>query len=127
MEFRVKRYCPVCGKIHEGRCKQTYIGGERNSRADKFRNTQLWKRTAKAILERDFHCCRVCLAAGILTNRGLSVHHIVPLAEDYERRLDESNLITLCRFCHAKAERGGISRARLFELAGIPPEGVSSE
>lgn len=127
MEFRIKRYCPTCGKIHEGRCKNKCISVERNSQADKFRNTQLWKRTAKAILERDFHCCRVCLAAGILTNRDLSVHHIVPLAEDYERRLDESNLITLCRFCHAKAEHGGISRARLFDLAGIPPEGVSYE
>lgn len=127
MEFKVKRYCQVCGKIHEGRCKRECISGERNSQADKFRNTQLWKRTAKLILERDFHCCRVCLAAGMLTNRSLSVHHIVPLAEDYERRLDEGNLITLCPFCHAKAERGGISRARLFELASIPPEGMSLE
>lgn len=56
-------------------------------------------------------------------NRGLSVHHIVPLSEDYERRLDAGNLITLCRFCHAKAEHGGILRARLFELASIPPRG----
>lgn len=127
MEFKIKRYCTVCGKIHEGHCKHANISVERNSQADKFRNTQVWKRTAKAILERDFHCCRVCLAAGILTNRGLSVHHIVPLVEDYERRLDESNLITLCRFCHAKAESGVIPRARLLHLASIPPEGVSFE
>lgn len=124
MEFRIKRYCPICGAVHEGKCKRKYISAERDSQADKFRNTQVWKRTAKAILERDFHCCRVCLAAGVLTNRGLSVHHIVPLSEDYERRLDENNLITLCRFCHAKAERSTIPRARLFDLAKLPPEGV---
>ena len=124
MEFRIKRYCPICGAVHEGKCKRKYKSAERNSQADKFRNTQVWKRTAKAILERDFHCCRVCLEAGILTNRGLSVHHITPLIEYYSRRLDEDNLITLCRFCHEKAERGAISRARLFELAAIPP-GVS--
>lgn len=121
MEFKVKRYCPVCGKVHTGHCiVKSY--NERNSQSDKFRNTQLWKRTAKSILERDFHCCRVCLAAGILTNRGLSVHHIVPISEDYDRRLDAGNLITLCKYCHAKAERGVIPRARLFELASTPPE-----
>lgn len=125
MEFRIKRYCPVCGKIHEGRCKSKNISVERNSQADKFRNTQVWKRCAKRIMERDYYCCRVCLAAGILTNRGLSVHHITPLSEDYERRLDEGNLITLCRFCHAKAEHGVIPRKRLFALASIPPEGLS--
>lgn len=127
MEFRVKRYCSKCGKIHEGRCKREYISVERNSQADKFRNTQLWKRTARAILERDFHCCRVCFAAGILTNRGLSVHHIVPLTEDFERRLDSDNLITLCSHCHARAERGAIPRKRLLYLASIPPEGLSPE
>ena len=127
MEFKVKRYCTVCGKIHEGKCKRGYISTERNSQADRFRNTQVWKRTAKAILERDFHCCRVCFAAGILTNRGLSVHHIVPLTEDYERRLDSDNLITLCSRCHARAEHGAILRKLLFHLASIPPEGLSFE
>lgn len=127
MEFRIKKYCTVCGKIHEGRCKRGYISAERNSQADRFRNTQVWKRTAKAILERDFHCCRVCFAAGILTNRGLSVHHIVPLTEDFYKRLDSGNLITLCSFCHAKAERGVIPRKLLFDLASIPPEGLSFE
>lgn len=125
MEFKVKRYCTVCGKIHEGGCRREYINVERNSQADKFRNTQLWKRTAKAILERDFHCCRVCFASGILTNRKLSVHHIVPLAEDYEQRLEWGNLITLCQSCHARAEHGAIPRKTLLHLASIPPEGLS--
>lgn len=118
MEFRIKRYCPICGTVHEGHCR---TASERNSKADKFRNTQLWKRTAKAILERDFNCCRVCLLNGIFTNRGLSVHHIVPLSEDYKRRLDEGNLITLCRLHHEQAEHGRISRKVLFELAEGEP------
>lgn len=53
----------------------------------------------------------------MLVNRGLSVHHITPLSEDYEQRFNEQNLITLCRFCHEKAERGAISKKDLRELA----------
>lgn len=119
MEYRIKRYCTVCGRIHEGHCKRIY-NDERNSEADKFRNTQIWKRTAKAILERDFHCCRVCLQSGILMNRGLSVHHIIPLSEDFDRRLDPDNLITLCRHHHEQAEHGIIPRKKLLELAEKP-------
>ncbi len=120
MEFRIKRYCAICGTVHEGKCVREYHS-ERNSEADKFRNTQLWKRTAKAIMERDFNCCRVCLMNGIFKNRKLSVHHIIPLAEDFERRLDDGNLITLCGFHHEQAERGAISRKLLLELAAREP------
>ena len=49
-------------------------------------------------------------------NSDLSVHHIVPLKVDYDRRLDNDNLITLCRYHHEAAERGYISR---LELANI--------
>lgn len=116
----MKRYCTVCGRIHNGCCPRPMPIRGRNSAADKFRNTQVWKHKAAEILERDFHCCRVCLAAGILTNRDLSVHHIVSLQKDYERRLDNDNLITLCRFHHEQAERGAISKRELLELAGTP-------
>ncbi len=58
---------------------------------------------------------------GILKNRKLSVHHIVPLAEDFNRRLDDGNLITLCGFHHEQAERGVISRELLLELAAGEP------
>ncbi len=57
---------------------------------------------------------------------GLSVHHIVPLAVDYSMRLDDNNLITLCRSHHELAESGIISAAQLLQLIDeplqIPPE-----
>ncbi len=123
MEFRIKRYCTVCGKIHTGHCKPICSTTPRNSQADKFRNTQLWKRTASEIRERDMQCCRVCLMRGLFVNRGLSVHHIVPIAEDYNLRLEPSNLITLCRFCHEKADRGVIPRAMLVDIVNAPVVG----
>ncbi len=120
----MKRYCMVCRSVHDGKCQRpkyyapkASVTPKRISAADKFRSTQSWKRKAAGILERDFHCCRVCLKAGLLNNRELSVHHIIPLSADYEKRLDEDNLITLCRFHHEQAERGIISKRELLKLA----------
>ncbi len=110
----MKRYCSICHKIHEGRCKPVFV---RDSRADRFRNTQAWRRKSAMILNRDYHCCRICFTAGKITTAELSVHHITPLAADYERRLDDDNLITLCRYHHELAERGAIKAALLKKLA----------
>lgn len=49
--------------------------------------------------------------------RDLSVHHIVPLAEDFERRLDETNLLTVCSYHHEACEAGAIDRETQRQLA----------
>ncbi len=114
----MKRYCSICHKIHEGRCTRPRYGNAvRNSQADKFRNTQVWRRKAAEILARDYHCCRVCAHAGIICAEDLSVHHIIPIARDYDKRLDEDNLITLCRYHHEQAEHGTIKAVELRKLA----------
>lgn len=123
----MKRYCSICYKIHEGHCtRPRYTNAVRNSQADKFRNTQVWRRKAAEILARDFHCCRVCAHAGIICADGLSVHHIIPIARDYDKRLDEDNLITLCRYHHEQAERSAIKAVELRRLArqGFSPKDI---
>lgn len=60
-------------------------------------------------------------AYGKYETHDLQVHHIVPLSEDFEKRLDESNLITLSRLIHKRAEDGTISREELWKLISIPP------
>lgn len=124
----MKRYCTICHSIHEGRCSRPReYRGTRNSQADKFRNTQSWRRKAAVILDRDYHCCRVCARAGVICTQDLSVHHIIPLARDYDKRLDDDNLITLCRYHHEQAECGIIKPCELHRLAAefvpdnIPP------
>ena len=120
----MKRYCTVCHSIHDGRCQRPrQWERRRNSDADLFRNTQVWRRMAALILERDYHCCRMCAKAGIINSRELSVHHIIPIAADYDKRLDDDNLITLCRYHHEQAERGAIKARELREIVaqGIPP------
>jgi len=47
----------------------------------------------------------------------LEVHHIIPIEEDWDKRLDDDNLITLSEEYHEKAERGEIPRETLIEIA----------
>ena len=74
------------------------------------------------IRERDNNLCQACLCGKYLTiNRitynNLSVHHIIPLAEDASLSLSDTNLITLCDMHHDMAEAGEIARVDLLELA----------
>lgn len=112
--------CSRCGKIHaKGDCSVAApdITYKHNKQADYFRNQRKWKNKTNVIKERDYNCCRVCLSAGVVNCNELSVHHIIPLAINYDLRLDDSNLITLCRYHHEQAERGRISKKELTELA----------
>ena len=44
-------------------------------------------------------CCERCLKAGVVRKADV-VDHIVELRDDYSKRLDESNLQSLCHACH---------------------------
>lgn len=123
--------CKYCGRVHEyntscpKKPRKTY--GVRDDGVGVFRGTTAWKKKRDTIRERDFNTCRVCAAGKHGTylgrqyqNTGLSVHHIVPLEEDWSLRLDDDNLITLCSWHHDMAERGQISRDELKILAGTP-------
>ena len=52
----------------------------------------------------------------ILNYKKVETHHIIPIAEDYNKRLDLDNLITLCSFHHKMADKGEIPREVLFDL-----------
>ena len=94
----------------------------RNTKADKFRNTTIWKRKREDIKKRDCYLCRYCFDVKHKINTSnLSVHHINPLEKAYSQRLDDNNLITLCSDCHSKAEAGKIKKDILRELAQYPP------
>ena len=43
-----------------------------------------------------------CLDCG--TSENLTIHHLVPQRADVTRRLDPSNVVTLCRRCHDRRE-----------------------
>lgn len=120
----MKKTCKYCGVVNEdhicpykrSRVKQ----GDRQS--DKFRKTKAWTNKSIEIRQKSKYLCAVCLEGkhhtmNWLNYKNLEVHHIIPLAEDYTKRLDNANLICLCQFHHKMAELGEIPREELLELA----------
>ena len=82
-------------------------------RFDDFYNTREWKRLSeKKYCDAD-GLCEKCRERGII-REGREVHHIVPLDEDWSRRLDYSNLILLCPDCHNEAHER-VSKLQKFE------------
>ncbi len=115
--------CKYCGRIH----KRSFDCGKKPKRRkeptkiNKFRWSRKWRKKRNDIVERDNHLCQICKENNKFTYNNLEVHHIVPLEEDYELRLDDENLITLCTTHHKEADKGDISREHLKKIVGVPP------
>ena len=60
----------------------------------------VWRRLRRQHLARE-PLCRHCLAKGRLTE-AQHVDHVTPVKDAPDRRLDASNLQSLCRSCHSK-------------------------
>lgn len=120
--------CSRCGNIHDRNYKCNVIT-KRNTnktKAQEFRSSYKWYQKQKQIRKRDLNFCRICLlnkydTKRIFNSEQLSVHHIIPIVEDYNRRLDTDNLITLCLLHHEMAEAEKIPKTELLELAKVPP------
>ena len=112
--------CKYCGRIHERKfdCGQKPVRGRRNKQLDKFRNSKTWQNKRESIRKRDLYLCQVCKENGryVSNDQGLHVHHIIPLSRDFELRLADDNLITLCTACHELAEDSTISRDTLRKI-----------
>lgn len=113
--------CSRCGRVHErGKCfKARPKGDAPRTPAQRFRSTARWTELSRRVRERDSYLCQACLRDDPprYTTARLSVHHIVPIAADFDRRDDPANLITLCDACHELAESGEIPAESLAEWA----------
>ena len=115
--------CSKCGVVPEGHiCPyRTYRKKDNNSNANKFRKTKGWTKKSIEIRQRDRYLCKVCIknlynTINTYNYDKLEVHHITPIEEDYNKRLDNDNLITLCNYHHKMAECGDIPREELYNL-----------
>lgn len=116
--------CPRCGRIHPAdacprKPDRVYKTGTKES---KFRSTNAWTRKSIHIRDRDHYLCQACLhnldGQGVrYTTDRLEVHHIKPIEQYYDGRLDDDNLITLCREHHEMAERGQLLSDELSHIA----------
>lgn len=99
--------CGRCGMIHEwNNCPRPVEDNYKRKQTYQrtFRSSALWKRKRAEILERDQYVCRLCLSRGIISNKNLEVHHIVPIKVNQELKLADDNLITVCGLCHEEIE-----------------------
>lgn len=123
--------CKYCGRVHPAGyvCpKKPRYDKPRNSKAYFFRKRNEWQQKRLVILDRDYHMCRVCndgsygTYAGVAyTSDRLSIHHIEPLEERFDLRLEDDNLLTCCPWHHKMADDGEIPHEYLHELAKTSP------
>ncbi|KHO62681.1 HNH endonuclease [Thermoanaerobacter sp. YS13] len=71
-----------------------------------FYKSDEWERVKTQALIRDKGLCQLCLKKGIIKTADV-VHHIVPLKEDWSKRFDLDNLVSLCHECHNKLHSKG--------------------
>ena len=122
----ISRICSRCGKIVPvgQRCtcqpayRRDYNRFRRDKRIQQFRASDEWKRVRQQVIERDEGLDQYVLHETGELKAGFSVHHIVPLSDDWSRRTDPSNLITLSDDTHASIEYKykGKQRAALQSL-----------
>ena len=92
--------------------KQDWSALERRVKAGDvlaFYSTNKWKQKRRQILARDHNNCQRCLGkfdsqGTVKLRRARTVHHIVPLKENFSLALVDSNLVSLCFNCHEEIE-----------------------
>lgn len=115
--------CKYCGKIHDSKfqCSKKPSNIKKITDKDKFRWSKVWQRKREEIKERDNYICQVCYRQLYDTYdqfnyNEIEVHHAVPLEVDFDKRLDNYNLITLCSRHHEMAERQEIPLEKILEI-----------
>lgn len=106
------KICNRCGKPYavgkRCRCqtayKRNYNKFGRDKRIKEFRASKAWGDTRAAVISRDGGLDLWLLYTTGEIRAGDSVHHIEPLNEAFDRRLDMDNLITLSEESHGRIE-----------------------
>lgn len=115
--------CQYCGRIHDSKfiCNQKPKRKQYITEADKFRWTTIWQKKREEIKERDLTLCQICIRELYNTEikyntEDLEVHHNIPINENYDKRLDNDNLLTLCHYHHEMCESGDIPREEVQQI-----------
>lgn len=132
MTFEFCFFCDKCGKSHpfgtscdgktavrqvKSKVKKKRIYKYRTDEANVFRHSAKWTKKSREIRKKAFGACELCRAENKFIDQKLEVHHIYSVREYPEGKLDNNNLISLCRIHHAAAENNKYSKMYLKELA----------
>lgn len=116
--------CKYCNRVHDSKVDCGYKPKRKKlgTMQDKFRWTTEWQHKREEIKQRDMYMCQVCkrlmypYGAPQYNTKSIEVHHIDPLITHYDRRLDNMNLISICKQHHEMAECGQINKKELFKI-----------
>ncbi|MEB2270114.1 HNH endonuclease [Bacillus safensis] len=86
------------GKQQEAKYYNKHV---RDKRSTRFYYSKEWRQTRKLVLSRDSFLCQRCLKQNRVVPAD-TVHHIVEVKQDWNKRLDLNNLVSLCGRCHNK-------------------------
>lgn len=95
-----------CEKHQTQRNKQEYRQRRYNNGDSKYRafyRTRAWRKLSRQTLENN-PVCVVCYERGIIRPAQIADHRI-ELKDDWSRRLDPSNIVSMCRSCHNRKTR----------------------
>lgn len=131
-----KIYCSKCKSIHEKgvgcdkkdnplldkddhtkkRHTKTYAEmNEEELMLQKFYNSKAWRKKREEVMGKSNGLCVICFLVGRIKN-AVAVHHIKKLRTHYHLRLDDNNLIAVCRSCHEMIEDCCSSVEEIYNL-----------
>lgn len=76
----------------------------RDPQYDRFYKSAQWKKKREQVLRRDGYLCQQCLNQERYQQADM-VHHIVEVKDNWSKRLELSNLVSLCHSCHNKIHK----------------------
>ena len=95
-----KKYCDK-HKEDANKHHKTYDKYKRDRRSMSLYHSVAWRKLRRQALIRDEWLCQMCLKEGILTQAKIG-DHIIPIKQDWDKRLDIDNIQSLCMSCHNK-------------------------
>lgn len=106
-----KKYCDKCQPLvdraiaEQNKKNKAKYDKEYNKTRDpkyvEFYKSKEWRTLRAVKLSQAEYLCEDCKEKGIIT-LATDVHHMVPIKEDWSKRLDIDNLRCLCVRCHNK-------------------------
>ncbi len=104
---KADKYCHKCKievekKIIER--NKRYDKFFRDSKSTAFYHSTAWGKIVKLVRTRDNELCQLCYADNRIT-KGRIIHHIVPIKDNWNKRLDPINCICLCDACHTAVHK----------------------
>lgn len=73
--------------------------GKYHEKYNAFYNSPAWKQLRAERWVSADGLCEMCREKGIV-RKADEIHHIVPIEDDWSKRLDFDNLVALCKDCH---------------------------